>query len=62
MVGFKVHVQWDTAVVPLHGIVHFHYSGNDVFVNAALNKDGEESTLLGQVSPYAIHTKKYFEF
>lgn len=39
-VGFKVHVQWDTAVASLHWIVHFHYGGICVFVNAALNMDG----------------------
>lgn len=58
--GFKVHVQWDTAVVLLHGIVHFQYSGNCVFVSAAVNMDGEESTFLGQISPHISHIKKYF--
>lgn len=62
VVGFRVHVQWDTAVVSLHWIVHFYYSGDCGFVNTALNMDWEKSTLLGQVSPYTSHTKKYFEF
>lgn len=44
-------------MVSLHVVVHFHCSGNCVFVNAALHMDGEESTLFGQISPYISLTK-----